>query len=73
MNQVDSEQEYRVALNEKADRWVPACGGKERPFITRNGRRVLYCFNPRSERHAYINLDTDTPLSDEELRADRLL
>lgn len=49
--------------------WVPACGGTETPFTTRSGMRLLYCWQPSSGRHAYINLDTDIVLSDEEARA----
>jgi transposase len=46
--------------------WHPACGGK---FISRGGHRLLYCWQPSSGRHAYINLDTDIVLTDDEARA----
>jgi hypothetical protein len=46
--------------------WVPACGGTEVPFITRNRYRLIYCWQPSTGRHAYLNLDTDIILSDEE-------
>jgi hypothetical protein len=49
--------------------WYPACGGTEVPFISRGGHRLLYCWQPSSGRHAYINLDTDIALTDEEARA----
>jgi len=48
--------------------WVPANGGTETPFISRSGRRLLYCWQPRSGRHAYLDLGTDLILSDEEAR-----
>jgi hypothetical protein len=48
--------------------WVPACGGTETPFKTRTGLRLLYCWQPRSGRHAYLNLDTDLILTDDEAR-----
>jgi hypothetical protein len=48
--------------------WVPACGGTETEFRTRTGRRLLYCWQPRSGRHAYLDLGTDTILTDEEAR-----
>lgn len=48
------------------DRWQPACGGTEQPFRTRTGRRLLYCWNPAQDRHAYLDCDTDRILSDEE-------
>ncbi len=46
--------------------WVPACGGTEKPFNTRTGRRLLYCWQPSTGRHAYLDLSTDYFLSDEE-------
>ena len=49
--------------------WVPACNGTETPFVSRSGHRLLYCWQPATGRHAYINLDTDIALSDEEARA----
>ena len=49
--------------------WVPACGGTETPFTTRTGFRLLYCWQPSSGRHAYINCATDIVLSDDEARA----
>lgn len=48
--------------------WVPANGGTETPFMTRGGRRLLYCYQPRSGRHAYLDCDTDIILTDEEVR-----
>ena len=46
--------------------WVPACGGTEVPFRTRTGRRLLYCWQPSTGRHAYLDLSTDYFLSDDE-------
>lgn len=46
--------------------WVPACGGAEVPFNTRTGRRLLYCFQPSTGKHAYLDLGTDIFLTDEE-------
>lgn len=46
--------------------WLPACGGTEQPFTTRLGFRLLYCWQPSSGRHAYLNLDTDLVLTDDE-------
>lgn len=48
--------------------WVPACGGGEVPFWTRNGYRLLYCWQASTGRHAYLNCDTDIILTDEEAR-----
>lgn len=53
------------AWKEQGD-WVPASGGTEVPFTTRGGRRLLYCWQPRSGRHAYLDLDSDVILTDEE-------
>lgn len=52
----------------KEGNWVPACGGTEVPFITRNRYRLLYCWQPSTGRHAYLNCDTDIILTDEEAR-----
>lgn len=46
--------------------WVPACGGTEVPFTTRGGRRLLYCWQPSTGNHAYLDCETDLILSDEE-------
>lgn len=40
---------------------VAASGGAEQPF-TVNGRRWLYCWHPRSNRHCYLDLDNDRPV-----------
>jgi hypothetical protein len=57
---------YRLAVAAKADLWLPANGGTEEPFTTRNGVRLLYCFNPRLGRHAYLDLSCDHILDDED-------
>lgn len=44
--------------------WVAASGGAEVPFVSRSGRRLLYCYQPTTGRHAYLNCDTDLILSD---------
>lgn len=53
------------ALRNNGD-WVPACGGTEVPFMTRSGRKLLYCWQPTTGRHAYLDMGTDIILSDEE-------
>lgn len=56
---------------EKAEQgeWVPANNRTERPFLTRNGFRLQYMWQPSSGRHAYINCDTDIIMSDEDAQA----
>lgn len=49
-------------------KWVPACGGTEVPFITRNRYKLLYCWQPSTGRHAYLNCETDIILTDDEAR-----
>lgn len=49
--------------------WIPACNGTEVPFVTRTGVRLLYCWQPSTGKHAYLNCDTDIILTDEESRA----
>lgn len=35
---------------------IPACGGLETPF-TVNGVSWLYCWQPSTNRHCYLNLE----------------
>ena len=51
------------------DRWIPACGGTETPFDTRTGRRLLYCWNPGTGHHAYLDVQTDIILTNDEATA----
>lgn len=44
--------------------WVPANGGTETPFLTRTGHRLLYCYQPTTGNHAYLDCSTDLILSD---------
>lgn len=46
--------------------WIPACNGAEVPFTTRSGARLLYCYQPRSGKHAYLDCGTDVILTDSE-------
>lgn len=62
-------QEYAMARIGNADRWVPACGGSEKPFTARSGIVLLYCWNPNTGRHAYLDVRNDLILTDEEARA----
>jgi hypothetical protein len=48
--------------------WVPASNGTEQPFTACSGARLLYCWQPRSGRHAYLDLGTDLILTDDEAR-----
>lgn len=57
--------EKRQAEKEKGN-WYPASGGTETIFFTRNRRRLLYCWQPSTGRHAYLDCDTDLILTDEE-------
>ena len=55
--------------NVKSDSWVPACGGTELPFKSRSGKRLQYVWQPSTGQHAYLDLDSDIILSDEEAEA----
>lgn len=57
---------YAFALALNADHWVPAHNGTEEPFTSRSGKRLLYCYNPRQKRHAYLDLSSDIILTDDE-------
>ena len=49
------------------DQWQPANGGTETPYVTRSGIRVLYMWNVKTGEHAYLNLDTDIFLTNDEI------
>jgi hypothetical protein len=49
--------------------WYPASGGQEKPFVSRSGRRLLYCWQPSTGNHAYLDCDTDIILTDDEAAA----
>lgn len=57
--------EYNMAVAGNKDEWVPACGGVETPFTVR-GKCLHYCFNPAQMKHAYLDVDNDIILTDEE-------
>lgn len=46
--------------------WVPGCGGTEKPFISRSGKRLQYMYQPSTGQHAYLDLGSDIFLTDEE-------
>jgi len=48
--------------------WTPACGGTETVFQARTGKRLLYCWQQTTGKHAYLDVDSDIILSDEEAR-----
>jgi hypothetical protein len=60
------EQENKLMKEHvKNDNWIPACGGTEEPFVSRSGKRLQYVWQPSTGQHAYLDLDSDTVLSDE--------
>jgi len=59
-------EHYDEIKTKENGNWYPACGGTEIPFYTRTGVRLLYCWQPSTGKHAYLNLETDLILSDEE-------
>jgi hypothetical protein len=71
MNNRFSVQGRLISAAKRAEQgnWFPACDGTETPFRTRTGLRLLYCYQPSTGRHAYLNCDTDTILTDDEARA----
>lgn len=53
----------------KADgAWTPASAGTETPFTTRTGATLLYCYQARTGKHAYLDCGTDLILTDVETR-----
>ena len=53
-----SRLDYEIARVGCADRWVPACGGNETPFL-KMGHRWLYVYNFAQNKHGYLNLGQD--------------
>lgn len=51
------------------DNWVPACGGTEKPYVTRGGKRVLYVYQASTGKHAWLDCDSDIILTDAEADA----
>jgi hypothetical protein len=62
-------EEYDRACSKNEDVYVPACGGTEKPFITRTGRKLQYCYNPCLNDHAYVDCMSDLILSQEDAEA----
>lgn len=58
----------RLQAKREQGNWIPANNGSEVTFYTRSGRRLLYCWQPSTGNHAYLDCDTDLILSDEEAR-----
>jgi len=58
-----------ITAKSEQGNWVPACGGTETPFRSRSGKTLLYCWQPSTGRHAYLDCGTDIILSDEEATA----
>jgi hypothetical protein len=46
--------------------WFPANSGAETPFLSRSGRRLLYCWQPSTGNHAYLDMGSDMILTQEE-------
>ena len=59
--QIIVESEAKAAQGD----WIPACNRTETPFLTKSGRTLLYCWQPSTGKHAYLDCGTDLILSDE--------
>jgi hypothetical protein len=64
MNLVDKLNAAEAAREQ--GNWYPANGGTETSFVTRSGRTLLYCWQPSTGKHAYLDCGTDLILSDQE-------
>lgn len=63
-----SQKAFYHVVEKQLDQWVPACGGTETAFTARSGARLIYLYNPVQGKHAYLNVDQDIILTDEEAR-----
>jgi hypothetical protein len=46
--------------------WFPANGGTETQFTSRSGKVLLYCWQPSTGNHAYLDVRSDRILTTEE-------
>jgi hypothetical protein len=65
----EMEKKIKEVKEVKEDSWIPACGGTEVPFKSRSGKRLQYVWQPSTGHHAYLDVDSDIILSDEEAEA----
>lgn len=65
-NDTKSLQAISKAIETFQNVWVPANGGTETEFVSRAGKRLLYCYNSALARHAYLDLGSDMILTDDE-------
>ena len=49
------------------DQWVPANGETETPFTARNGQRLWYMWNRVTGEHAYLDVNSDVFLTQDEV------
>jgi len=67
MNTKQNDFDFDAAMTRlRQGPWVPASNGTEVPFTTRGGFRLLYCWQPSTGDHAYLDLGRDMFLSDDE-------
>lgn len=56
----------KLSLWQAEGEWVPGCNRTEVPFLTKSGGKLLWCYQPRSGKHAYLDCLTDIILTDAE-------
>jgi hypothetical protein len=69
LNSLIDKHNKELRENITNDSWVPACGGTEVPFKSRSGKRLQYVWQPSTGQHAYLDVDSDIILSDEQAEA----
>ena len=45
---------------------IPASNGTEKPFKSRSGRVLLYCYDTETGKHLYLDVEADMALTNEE-------
>jgi hypothetical protein len=68
-NREVSKMEWTGILNPAQGDWYPANNGTETPFVSRNGKRLLYVWQPRTGKHAYLDLGSDVILTEDEAQS----
>jgi hypothetical protein len=62
-----SRQQFILAEQARVNQWLPDNGGSETPMQAPNGRTVLLVYNPFTRAHRWMDVDTETILTDEQV------
>jgi len=64
-----SEKDFKIdteAQENDTEPWVIATGGNSVPFVSRNGKKYLLIWNPKLRQNAYLEVESDVIITDDE-------